>query len=346
MTRQQSQHQAPAPATHAVVPFAERETEYIPFMSKEPIRLSIGIIKNYICVPTKSGKVCDDRQAANFLMLCKTRLLNPFEGDAYLIGYDGKEGPTFSLITAHQAFLKRAEVHNEYDGMESGVIVQTKNGEIIDRKGDFFLDGETVLGGWAIVHFKTRTHPMEKRLKLATFNTGYSRWAKDPAGMIVKCAEADALRSAFPTSLGGMYLEEELRQDDTPKHVVDLSSPPVGPARIRTNGKTPELTAPAADSTPTNPAGNHPEAAAPTVQGSSDQDVTGANEDAAYVTEALQQDLTDDDLGKLRDFIEEGGRRHGDGWAHGLRQALERRMNVQQPAPAAPAASAGRKKPF
>ena len=32
----------------------------------------------------------------------------------------------------------------------------------------------------------------------------------DPAGMIVKCAEADALRSAFPTMLGGCYTEEEM----------------------------------------------------------------------------------------------------------------------------------------
>jgi hypothetical protein len=60
------------------------------------------------------------------------------------------------------------------------------------------------------VLFKTRSTPVYKRLKLSTFNKGFGRWNVDPAGMIVKCAEADGLRSAFPNSLGGMYLEDEM----------------------------------------------------------------------------------------------------------------------------------------
>jgi hypothetical protein len=38
--------------------------------------------------------------------------------------------------------------------------------------------------------------------------------------MIVKCAEADALRSAFPNSLGGMYLEDEIPVT-TPKAIAE-----------------------------------------------------------------------------------------------------------------------------
>ena len=131
-------------------------------------------------------------------MLCKAKRLNPFEGDAYLIGYDSKDGPSFSLITAHQAFLKRAECNDEYDGMESGVIV-SNGGSLVDRIGDFTMDDDKLVGAWARVHFKNRGHAMEKRVKLTTFNKGFGRWNIDPAGMIVKCAEADALRSAFPT---------------------------------------------------------------------------------------------------------------------------------------------------
>jgi phage recombination protein Bet len=168
------------------------------------------MVRNLICVPTKLGARCDQNQAIKFIMLCKARALNPWEGDAYLVGYDTKDGPQFSLITAHQAFLKRAEVHPEYDGMESGVIVADAEGNLAEREGDFFIDGETVLGGWARVHFKDRKFPMYKRLRLSTFNKGFGRWRDDPAGQIVKCAEADALRSSFPTSLGGMYLEGEM----------------------------------------------------------------------------------------------------------------------------------------
>ncbi len=192
-----------------------RSAAYKPFMEEDEIRLTVSIVQNLICVPTKTGKRCDEAQAKKFIALCKARKLNPFAGDAYLIGYDSKDGPTFSLITAHQAFLKRAEVHPEFDGFESGVIVQTPAGDVLDREGDFVFDNETLLGGWAVVFFKNRKHPMKRRPKLSTYQKcydgkPYGRWKDDPAGMIVKVAEADALRSSFPTLLGGMYLEDEM----------------------------------------------------------------------------------------------------------------------------------------
>ncbi len=100
--------------------------------------------------------------------------------------------------------------------MESGVIVRTADhdgkiggGPILEREGDLVYDDEKLLGGWAKVYRKDREIPFYRRLKLATFNTNRSRWEKDPAGMIVKCSEADALRTAFPSHLGGLYIEEE-----------------------------------------------------------------------------------------------------------------------------------------
>jgi phage recombination protein Bet len=188
----------------------ERAMTYTPFMSKTEIKLSVEIVKQTLCVPTRQGHTCDDRDAVKFMMMCRAGGLDPFAGDAYIVGYDTQHGPRFSMITAHQAFLKRAETHPEYDGMESGVIVIDKAGEIHEREGDFTFDDDKLVGGWATVFFKHRTHPMKRRLKLSTFSTGKSRWLADPAGMIVKCAEADALRSSFPTLLGGMYLEGEM----------------------------------------------------------------------------------------------------------------------------------------
>lgn len=189
---------------------AEREISFVPFGSQQSIKLSITIIKHYVCIPTKSGKLCSDRDAVRFMMLCRSRGLNPFEGDCFLQGYDGKNGPEFSLITAHQAFLKRSELHPEFDGMESGVIVKDADGKVVDREGDFTLEDDTLIGAWATVHFKTRKFPLKERLRLSTFNKGYGRWEIDAAGMIVKCAQSSALRTAFPTQLGGMYLRDEI----------------------------------------------------------------------------------------------------------------------------------------
>src|SRR5215831_11983810 len=94
-----------------------RLIHFTPFGAKDPISLSIELVKRLIAVKTRTGRSCSNEDAFRFMMMCHARKLNPFEGDAFLIGYDNKdnpEKPTFSLITAHQAFLKRAEVHTEF----------------------------------------------------------------------------------------------------------------------------------------------------------------------------------------------------------------------------------------
>src|SRR5262245_51444742 len=94
---------------------SKNEIEYQAFQSNERIKLSVQIVQKFVAIPTSSGKLPDERDCIRFMMLCRARQLNPFEGDCFLQGYDGRNGPQFSLITAHQAFLKRAEVHPEYD---------------------------------------------------------------------------------------------------------------------------------------------------------------------------------------------------------------------------------------
>lgn len=208
------------PPTQQIIKAPERDMEYVPFGSQDKIKLSVRIIQNLVAVKTKSGKTCSEGDAIKFMMMCQARRLNPFEGDAFLIGYDAKDGPSFSLITAHQAFLKRAELHPEYDGMKSGIIIR-REGEIKDVEGDFYLEGDEILGGWATVYFKNRKQAMHKRVRLKRFQKAWGIWQDDPAGMICKCAEADSLRSSFPTMLGGLYLREEI----DPKDQVKLSTP-------------------------------------------------------------------------------------------------------------------------
>lgn len=185
--------------------------EYVPFGGDSKIKLSIEIVKRLVSVKTKSGRNCSDEDAIKFIAMCQARKLNPWEGDAFLIGYDNRDkpdSPNFSLITSHQAFLKRAECNTAYDGMESGVVVE-QNGEIKEIQGDLTTGGQKVIGGWARVFRKDRKHPMYKRIRLSRFQKPFGVWQDDPGGMICKCAEADALRSSFPTMLGGLYLREE-----------------------------------------------------------------------------------------------------------------------------------------
>ncbi len=211
--------------TQAVVKQPESKfTEYVPFGASDKIKLSIEMVKSLIAVKTKSGKTCSDTDAIKFIAMCQARRLNPFEGDSFLIGYDGKDGPQFSLITAHQAFLKRAELHPEFDGMKSGVIVE-REGQLADLEGDFYLQADKVMGAWATVYFKNRKQPMHKRIRIERFRKSFGVWLEDAAGMCVKCVEADALRSSFPTMLGGLYLREEIQPPEVKTSAPIFTAP-------------------------------------------------------------------------------------------------------------------------
>jgi phage recombination protein Bet len=191
----------------------ERVIAFVPFGAIDQIKLSVRMIQDFIAKPTKQGKKCTPDQALRFLMLCQAQRLNPWQGDCFCIGYDTQNGPEFSNVVAHQTFLKRAEANENYDGMTSGLIVRNKETQAITEiEGDFFLDEEQqVLGGWAKVIRKDRKIPFYRRIRMARFYKDQSQWKVDAPGMICKCAEADALRSAFPTVLGGLYMPEEMQ---------------------------------------------------------------------------------------------------------------------------------------
>ena len=208
---------------------AEKPMEFIPFGGADKIKLTVGLVQSTVCIPTRSGKICSPRDAVRFMMLCQAQRLNPYAGDCYLCGYDGKNGPVFSLITAHQAFLKRAETCADYEGMESGVILCDDNNVCNEREGDFVLESENCVGGWARVHRKGRK-PTYRRLSIAAMMPNYETpfWSKQKApAQIVKCAEADALRATFPTLLGGLYTGEQLNMNATISSLGAIDVPQV-----------------------------------------------------------------------------------------------------------------------
>lgn len=207
-----------APPNTQLVKNEPKEISYVPFGGTDAITLSIEIVQKTACTPTKSGRVCSARDAARFILLCQAQRLNPYAGDAYLVGYDNREGgANFSLITSHLAFLKRAETCPDYEGMESGVIIQMEDGSIVEREGDFVLSTENCVGGWARVYRKGRKTTY-RRTSIEAMKPPYETpfWNKQKApAQVVKCSESDALRSTFPTLLGGLYHGGE---------IIDISS--------------------------------------------------------------------------------------------------------------------------
>jgi phage recombination protein Bet len=204
-------------ATHELATIQDSFT-FIPAGETKAITLTASIITRFVSNPTKSGKQPSEKDVMQFMMLCQARALNPFVGDAYLVGYDSQDGPNFSLITAKSALDKRAESNPAFDGMESGLVILKNGNEIERREGSILLHGEEILGAWSIVYRKDRERPTKHDVNFRSYDTGRSKWKSDPAGMIIKVAEAGGLRKAFPNTFAGLYVAEE---SDVTHHLAE-----------------------------------------------------------------------------------------------------------------------------
>lgn len=167
------------------------------------ITLTPDIVRSIIC---KGAKV-DDSEVIKFMHLCHANRLNPFTGEVYLLPFGGSA----QLTVSKEAYFKRAEAHDQYDGIESGIIV-LRNGQIEDIEGTFHLPTDQLVGAWARVYRKDRKVPLLSRVSMAEYDGKRNLWASKPATMICKVAKVHALREAFPTLVQGMYIEEELSE--------------------------------------------------------------------------------------------------------------------------------------
>lgn len=199
----------------------EQAVEYMAGGMK--IKLTPSIVKNYLVSGDKDR--VSIQEVAMFMNLCKFSGLNPWLKEAYCIKY-GNEPAT--MVVGKEAFEKRAEENPAYDGDESGIVVLDKNGVITYRKGTLKLPDEEIIGGYAEVWRKDRAYSTRIEVSFDEYagrkkdGTLNSQWAKKPATMIRKVALVQALREAFPTSFGGMYIAEEQGIDEPNFSVSDV----------------------------------------------------------------------------------------------------------------------------
>lgn len=211
---------------------------------ENPQTLTSGIVRKYL---DPQGKASDE-ELAYFIAQAKVQNLNPFTKEIYFIKYGTQPA---QIVVALKAFQKKADAHPQYDGMDAGIIYE-KDGDIKRSEGAFLPRGAEILGGWAIVHRKDRSHPtkievtfdeydkskirarikeLEQQGKEITYPVmnsygkaiGENNWDTMPSVMIRKVAVVTALREAFPNELGGNYEIDELRdlKDVTPQETQE-----------------------------------------------------------------------------------------------------------------------------
>ena len=198
-----------APQTQQIQKKQEQSTTYE--VNGLQVTLTPTIVRNYLVSGDKERVTI--QEVAMFINLCKFSGLNPWLKEAYCIKY-GNEPAT--MVVGKEAFQKRAETHPAFDGCESGIIVFIPEiGQIEHRTGTLKLPGEEIIGGWAEVWRKDRTHSTRIEVSFDEYvgrkkdGSLNGQWSKKPGTMIRKVAQVQALREAFPTSFGGMYSAEE-----------------------------------------------------------------------------------------------------------------------------------------
>lgn len=184
----------------------------------QTIQLTPSIVQQYI---VGNNNQITTQEFIFFTQLCKSRKLNPFIKEAYLIKYSEKQPA--QLVVSKDVILKRAVLHPQYDGKQSGIIIKDVDGAITERPGCFWnSDDEELLGGWCRVFRKDWTHPEYMSVSLdevgqksnGSLNTN---WASKTATMLEKVAKVRALREAFVEEFSGMYIEDEFEKPSEPK---------------------------------------------------------------------------------------------------------------------------------
>jgi phage recombination protein Bet len=171
-------------------------------------------------------------ELAVFLHYCQRTGLDPFARQIYMIERGG-----------------RYTIQSSIDGLR---IVAQRSNEYAGQAGPFWCGAD---GVWTDVWLQ-QTPPTAAKVgvmrkgftevlwavaKFESYNANSPIWKKMPDLMIAKCAEALALRKAFPNDLSGIYTAEEMEQATpssapTPQPVVEIAEAP------RVSKASPELT--------------------------------------------------------------------------------------------------------
>lgn len=162
------------------------------------------------------AKGASDDELKLFLQVCRGANLNPFLKQVFLVPrWDSKEGREIRAIQVSIDGLRSiAEESGQYAGNEDPVFADEEEIKYKDRK-----DKE-----YSFVAPKKATVTVKKLIggRLCDFTAtarwdeyypsqklGF-QWHQRPYLMLGKCAEALALRKAFPKLMSGMYAQEEM----------------------------------------------------------------------------------------------------------------------------------------
>lgn len=154
----------------------------------------IEIIKNVV------ARGLTQNEFAMFLYICKRHNLDPIAKQIYAV----KRGGQMTIQTGIDGLRLIAERTGKYAPGKSTEFSYDENKNLISATAFVkkFSGGE-----W---------HQISATAFLSEYRATTPIWKQMPHVMLEKCAEARALRRAFPSDLSGLYSEEEMEQTNVP----------------------------------------------------------------------------------------------------------------------------------
>lgn len=160
--------------------------EFVEFDEKK-----LALIRNTVC------KDATPEEFEVFLEICKSTQLNPLFKQIYFIKRGGKPTHQTSIdglrliADRTKKYVPGREPTYTYD--KSGIL-QSATGYVKKLASD---------GSW---------HEVAATAFLKEYDGKINLWKTMPHVMLAKCAEAAALRKAFPASMLGIYVQDEMDQ--------------------------------------------------------------------------------------------------------------------------------------
>lgn len=154
---------------------------------------------------------------AVFFHQAKRTGLDPFTRQIYMIERGGKQ----TIQTSIDGFRIIAQRSGNYGG-QSAPQWCGPDGEW----KDVWLDSKPPAAARIAVYYKDSPNPTWAVAKWDSYsNVSSPIWKKMPDLMLAKCAEALALRKAFPNDLSGIYTAEEMDQANAKPVKVEAIAP-------------------------------------------------------------------------------------------------------------------------
>ena len=203
-------------ALATVTPLAESALVRTIDLSPEKVEL----LRRTIC------KTASDDELALFLELCSRKKLDPFGGQIYLVKRKNRDGGTdLAMQTGIDGLRVIAERSGAYCGSDDPIF-----------QGSTRCDGVDVPDKATVVVHKLVVGQRCAFTASARWTEYYPgqklgwMWRSKPHTMLAKCAEALALRKAFPADLSGLYTNDEMAQRDLVQQPAAHAGQPAEPA--------------------------------------------------------------------------------------------------------------------